>query len=97
MYATVSTVHIKAHCVAAFCQRWRTVIEPAINQLPELVDLYLLVNPATETLMVFSIYACEAEALAGQASDVYQELFGQSADLLQVETVTHTGYIIIST
>lgn len=97
MYAIVSTIQIKPQCVAAFRQRWCGVIEPAINQFPELVDLYVLVNPATETLLVFSIYASEAEALAGQACDVYQELFGQSVDLLHMETVTHTGYTIIST
>jgi hypothetical protein len=51
MYAIISTVHIKAHCVATFRQRWRAVIEPAINQFPELVDLYVLINPATETLL----------------------------------------------
>lgn len=97
MYATVSTVQIKAHCVAAFRQRWCETIEPAINQLPALVDLYVLVNPASGTLLVFSIYASEADALDGHASGVYQQLLQQSADLLHVETVTHTGGIVIST
>lgn len=97
MYATVSTVQIKAHCITAFRQRWCTVIEPAINQLPALVDLYVLVNPESGTLLVFAIYASEAEALAGHAIGVYQHLLQQSADLVQVETVTHTGYTIIST
>lgn len=96
MYAIVSTVRIKPQCVAAFHQRWCAVIEPAINQFPELVDLYVLVNPTTNTLLVFSIYASEAAALACQANGIYQHLFRRSVDLLQVETVTHTGYAIIS-
>lgn len=97
MYAIISTVQLKPHCVTAFRRHWRERIEPAINQLPALVDLYALVNPETNTLLIFSIYASAAEALDCRASDVYQELFQQSADLLCVETVTHTGYTIIST
>ena len=97
MYAIISTVQIKPQGVAAFHQRWCAVIEPAINQFPELVDLYVLVNPATNTLLVFSIYASEAAALACQARGVYQHLFRRSVDLLQVETVSHSGYTIIST
>ena len=97
MYAIISTVHIKPHCVATFRQRWCERIEPAINQFAELVDLYVLVNAETNTLLVFSIYASEAEALDCQANGIYQHLFRRSVDLLQVETVTHTGYTIIST
>lgn len=97
MYAIISAVQIKPHCVTTLRRQWHEVIEPAINQLPALVDLYVLINQQSDTMLVFSIYASAADALDCRASDVYQELFQQSADLLYVETVTHTGYTIIST
>lgn len=97
MYATISTAQLKPQCLVAFRQRWCTAIEPAINQLPALVDLYVLLNPESHTLLVCRIYASEADALAAQASGADQQLFQQSMDLLHSETVTHTGYTIIST
>ncbi|MFN8491628.1 MAG: hypothetical protein U0350_28780 [Caldilineaceae bacterium] len=96
MYAIISTAQLKPECVATFRQRWLDEIEPTINQLPSLVDLYVLVNPETGALLVCGIYANEAAALACQAS-AYQQLFRQSIDLLCVETFTHTGYTVIST
>ncbi|MFN8491610.1 MAG: hypothetical protein U0350_28690 [Caldilineaceae bacterium] len=72
-------------------------IEPVVNQLSTLMDLYVLVNPETDMVMVFGIYASEADALACQASGEYQQLFLQSVALLCVETITYTGYAVIST
>ena len=97
MYATISTAQLKPHCLAAFRQRWCTAMEPAINQLPALVDLYVLLNPESGTLLVCRIYASEADALAAGANGADQQWVEQSADLVQVETVTHSGYMIIST
>ncbi|MEZ4869255.1 MAG: hypothetical protein R3C14_48480 [Caldilineaceae bacterium] len=96
MYAITSTAQLKPQCLATFCQRWRAIIEPAIDQFPALIDLYVLVNPETNTLLVFSIYASEADALAAGAHGADQQWVQQCADLLRQETVTHTGYIIIS-
>lgn len=96
MYASVSTVQIKPEYVATFTQRWRE-IEPTVNQLSTLVDLYVLVNPESHMVMVVGIYANEADALACRGSVAYQQLFRQGADLLRVETLTQTGYTVIST
>lgn len=97
MYATISTVQLKLHALAAFRQRWCTAIEPAINQLATLVDLYVLLNPETNTLLVCRIYASEAAAQAAGANGADQQWVQQCADLLSLETITHTGYTIIST
>lgn len=96
MYASVSTAQIKPDHVATFTQRWCEQIEPVVNQFSTLVDLYVLINPETDTLMVVGIYVSEADALACQASTAYQHLFGQGVDLLCIETLTHTGYTVIS-
>ena len=94
MYASVSTAQIKPNRVATFTQRWREQIEPVVNHLSTLVDLYVLINPETDTLMLVGIYANEADALACQATVEYQQLFLQGIDLF-VETLTHTGYTVI--
>lgn len=97
MYATISTAQLKPQGLAAFPQRWCTAIEPEINRLPALVDLYVLLNPESHTLLVCRIYASEADALAAGASGADQQWVQQCADLLRPETITHTGYTIIST
>ena len=97
MYATISSAQLQPQDLAAFRQRWCTAIEPALNQLPALVDLYVLVNLETNTLLVCRIYASQADALAAQASGADHHWVPQCADLLRPETITHTGYTIIST
>lgn len=97
MYATISRAQLKPHAQVTFRQRWSMTIEPAINQLPTLVDLYVLLHPETNTLLVCCIYASEADALAPGATGAAQQWVAQCADLLHQETVTHTGYTIIST
>ena len=42
-------------------------------------------------------YANEADAIACQMSTKYQQLFAQLAHLLVLETITHSGYVVIST
>jgi len=97
MYASISTVQIKPEHIATFTQLWHEQIEPVVNQLAALVDLYVLVNAETQTVLVFGVYTSETDALACQASGEYQQLFLQGVDLLCVETMTHTGYTVIST
>ncbi len=97
MYATISSAQLQPQGLAAFRQRWCTAIEPALNQLPALVDLYVLVNLETNTLLVCCIYASEADALAAQANSADHQWVQQCADLLHIETITHTGYTIMST
>jgi len=97
MYASVSTVQIKPGHIATFTQRWTEQIEPAINQLSALVDLYVFVNHETDTMMSISLYASEAEALTCQMSEAYQQPFAQLAGMLVSETLVQTGHTVIST
>ncbi len=97
MYANVTTLQIKQGDIAAFTQVWATQLELAINQLSGLVDLYLLVNQATHTVLLIAIYGSKVDALAGQRRDEYQQLVAQLAGLPLIETIVHTGYTIIST
>lgn len=97
MYATISSVQLKPHTLTAFRERWSTVIEPQINQLPALVDLYVFLNQEAHTLLVCHIYASAAAAQAAGALGADQPWVEQCADLLHQETIAHTGYTIIST
>ncbi len=63
MYATISTAQLQPQGLIAFRQRWCAAIEPALNQIATLVDLYVFVNPEGHTLLVCRIYATEADAL----------------------------------
>jgi hypothetical protein len=97
MYANVSTLQIKPGDITAFTQIWDNQFEFAINQLSRLVDLYLLVNPETHTVLLMAIYLSEADALACQTSCEYQQFVAQLASLPLTETIVHTGYAVIST
>lgn len=97
MYATVSTVQIQPGQVTAFTQLWAEQIEPTINQISTLIDLYVLVNAETHTQLVVAIYASKADALACQTSPAYQQLFAQMAHMVVIESITTNEYTVIST
>ena len=97
MYASVGTIRIKPGQVAAFTHTWATQIEPMLNQSSTVVDLYALVNAESHTVMIIHIYTDEATALICEMSAPYQQLYAQLAHLVIFETVTQTGYTVIST
>lgn len=97
MYATVSTVQIQPGQVAAFTQLWAEQMEPAINQISTLIDLYVLVNAETHIQLVVAIYASKADARACQTSAAYQQLFAQMAHLVVLESIAYSEYVVIST
>lgn len=96
MYATVSTGQIKPGQLAAFTQLWAEVIEPAFNQIPGLIDLYVLVNTPTQAILIVGIYTDQAEAQACLAGADYQQLFLQMAHLVRFEKAAINEYIVIS-
>lgn len=96
MYATVSTMQLKPENVAAFTQQWQEQIEPGVNALATMVDLYVLVNAEHHTVLIVCIYADEATARACEQSPAYQDLFAPLALCVNLATVTQTGYTVIS-
>lgn len=96
MYATVNTMQLKPADVAAFTQQWQEQIEPGVNAIATMVDLYVLVNAERHTVLIVSIYADEATALACEQSLAYQDLFAPLAHLVNLEPVTQLGYTVIS-
>ena len=97
MYASIHTLHIKPGEAERFVQQWGDFIEPSLNQLAGLMDLYLLFNADLHTALLVTIYASEADTNATQRSVPYQVLLEQLADLLCDETIVSIGYAVIST
>ncbi|RIK36814.1 MAG: hypothetical protein DCC55_26140 [Chloroflexi bacterium] len=96
MVARITTVQIQPGQVAAFAQLWTTHIEPTVDPLAGLLDLYLLINPKTEHALLLTIHATDADALTCRAGEIYRQLLAQTAGLLVMETLIHNEYVVIS-
>lgn len=97
MYVSITTLHIQPDGIDRIAQSWAAQLEPSLNQLDGLVDLYLLCNVEQTTVLLIAIYTDEAAALAAQSSAMYQQLLGHLTSLVGNQPIVHTGYAVLST
>ena len=94
MYASVTTAQVQPGKFDEYLKMLTEQITPGVQQLPGLVDFYLLTNREAEKGVTIAIYASEADAVATQTSGKYQELVAKIAHLLVMETVKREGYAV---
>lgn len=97
MYVSITTLHIQPAGIDRIAHCWAAQLEPSLNQLDGLIDLYLLCNVEQATVLLVTIYTDEAAALAAQNNAAYQQLLSQLAARLGHQPIVYTGYAVLST
>jgi hypothetical protein len=82
MYASITTVSIRADQAAEATRIWREEILPVTRTLPGWQGAELFTNPQTGEGVAINFYATEAEVSAVESSGAFQQLMGKLARLM---------------